>query len=112
LKGVQTTVLSGNPNAPGPYAFEIRVPPHTSIAAHLHRDNRNAIVVSGEWHFGYGDEANEVSTMKLGPGGFYTEPAGVNHFAFTGDSPAVVYITGNGPTDTVYVDAAKTTSNH
>jgi pimeloyl-ACP methyl ester carboxylesterase/quercetin dioxygenase-like cupin family protein len=112
LKGVQTTVLSGNPNAPGPYAFEIHVPPHTSIAAHLHRDNRNAIVVSGEWHFGYGDKANEVSTMKLGPGGFYTEPAGVNHFAFTGDSPAVVYITGNGPTDTVYVDAAKTTSNH
>jgi pimeloyl-ACP methyl ester carboxylesterase/quercetin dioxygenase-like cupin family protein len=105
LKGVQTTVLSGNPDAPGPYAFEIRVPAHTRIAAHLHRDNRNAIVVSGEWHFGYGDQATDAAAITLGPGGFYTEPAGVNHFAFTGDKPAVVYITGEGPTDTVYVDA-------
>jgi len=102
LKGVQITVLSGNPNAPGPYAFEIRVPAHTRIAAHLHRDNRNAIVVSGQWHFGYGDSASEAAAMTLGPGSFYTEPAGVNHFAFTGDEPAVVFITGYGPTDTVY----------
>jgi pimeloyl-ACP methyl ester carboxylesterase/uncharacterized RmlC-like cupin family protein len=112
LTGVQTTVLSGNPGAPGPYAFEIRVPPHTRIAAHLHRDNRNAIVVSGEWHFGYGDAANEAAALTLGPGGFYTEPAGVNHFAFTGDKPAVVYITGVGPTDTKYVNVSDDPAKH
>jgi pimeloyl-ACP methyl ester carboxylesterase/quercetin dioxygenase-like cupin family protein len=100
--GVQTTVLSGDPNAPGPYAFEIRVPPHTRIAAHRHRDDRNAIVVSGEWHFGYGERASDAATTTLGAGGFYTEPANVAHFAFTGDEPAVVYITGQGPTDTRY----------
>jgi pimeloyl-ACP methyl ester carboxylesterase/uncharacterized RmlC-like cupin family protein len=104
LNGVQTTVLSGDPNARGPYAFEIRVPPHTRIAAHSHRDNRNAIIVSGEWHFGYGEKASEARTTTLGPGGFYTEPAGVAHFAFTGDEPTVVYITGQGPTDTEYVE--------
>ena len=38
---------------------------------------------------------------------FYTEPAGSAHFARTGDEPAIVYITGVGPTDTVYVDAAQ-----
>ena len=112
LNGVQTTVLSGDPAAPGPYAFEIRVPPHTKIAAHLHRDNRNALVVSGEWHFGYGDEASDAAALTLGPGGFYTEPAGVNHFAFTGDKPAVVYITGVGPTDTHYVNAADQPAKH
>jgi pimeloyl-ACP methyl ester carboxylesterase len=105
LSGVQTTVLSGNPNVPGPYAFEIRVPAHTSIAAHTHRDNRTALVVSGEWHFGYGNQAHEAATRTLGPGGFYTEPADQPHFAFTGDLPTVVYITGQGPTDTVYVAA-------
>jgi pimeloyl-ACP methyl ester carboxylesterase/quercetin dioxygenase-like cupin family protein len=103
LSGVQTTVLSGNPNAPGPYAFEIRVPAHTQIAAHTHRDDRTALVVSGEWHFGYGDQAKEAATRTLGPGSFYTEPAGEPHFAFTGDLPTVVYITGQGPTDTTYV---------
>lgn len=106
LTGVQTTVLSGDPSLAGPYAFEIRVPPHTSIAAHTHRDNRTAIVISGEWKFGYGDVADEMATTLLGPGGFYTEPAGAPHFAFTGDSPTVVYITGQGPTDTHYLGAA------
>src|SRR5262249_41095872 len=106
LSGVQTTVLSGDPSAPGPYAFEIRVPAHTRIAAHTHRDNRTAIVVSGEWHFGYGPAASDAATVTLGPGGFYTEPAGMAHFAFTGDAPTVVYIAGQGPTDTHYVDVA------
>lgn len=106
LAGVQTTVLSGDPNAPGPYAFEIRVPAHTRIAAHRHRDNRTALVVSGEWHFGYGEQANENATRTLGPGGFYTEPADQPHFAFTGDLTTVVFITGEGPTDTTYVTAA------
>jgi pimeloyl-ACP methyl ester carboxylesterase/quercetin dioxygenase-like cupin family protein len=106
LNGVQTTVLSGDPNGPGPYAFEIRVPPHTRIAAHTHRDNRTALVVSGAWHFGYGETANEATTKALAPGSFYTEPAGVAHFAFTADAPAVVYITGQGPTDTKYVNPA------
>lgn len=106
LSGVQTTILSGNPAAPGPYAFEIRVPAHTRIAAHRHRDDRTALVVSGEWHFGYGERASEGATRTLGPGSFYTEPADEPHFAFTGDLPAVVYITGQGPTDTTYVVAA------
>ena len=106
LHGVQTTVLSGDPDAPGPYAFEIRVPAHTRIAGHTHRDNRAALVVSGEWHFGYGEVMEQRATQKLGPGSFYTEPAGEAHFAFTGDEPAVVYITGQGPTDTHYVSAA------
>jgi hypothetical protein len=59
--------------------------------------------VSGAWHFGYGEQANEATTQALGPGSFYTEPAGQPHFAFTGDLPTVVYITGQGPTDTTYV---------
>ncbi len=106
ISGIQTTVLSGNPDAAGPYAIEIRVPAHTRIAAHSHRDNRTALVVAGEWHFGYGTQASEAATRALPPGSFYTEPAGQPHFAFTGDLSTVVYITGQGPTDTSYVDAA------
>ena len=105
-RGVQTTVLSGDPAMAGPYAYEIRVPPHTRIAAHIHRDNRTALVVSGEWHFGYGPKADHAQTRKLLPGAFYTEPADAPHFAFTGDKPTVVYITGQGPSDTRYVDPA------
>jgi len=106
ISGVQTTVLAGSPNAAGPYAIEIRVPAHTRIASHRHRDDRTALVVSGEWHFGYGEQADEAAARTLVPGSFYTEPAGDAHFAFTGDLPTVVYISGQGPTDTTYVVAA------
>jgi uncharacterized RmlC-like cupin family protein len=98
--GIQTIVLSGDPARAGPYAIALKIPAHTRIAAHTHRDNRLAMVVSGEWHFGYGSKADDAQTSVLTQGAFYTEPAYVPHFAFTGDQPATVFITGTGPSDT------------
>lgn len=100
VEGIETIVLSGDPAKAGPYAIELKIPAHTHIAAHTHRDNRLAMVVSGEWHFGYGSKANDVQTSVLTQGAFYTEPANAPHFAFTGDQPATVFITGLGPSDT------------
>jgi len=100
IEGIRTTVLLGDPTKPGPYAIEIRVPPHTRIAAHTHRDARSAVVVSGTWYFGYGRAMIEGRLKQLPAGSFYTEPADDAHFALTRDEPAVVYITGVGPTDT------------
>ncbi|MDB5454717.1 MAG: hypothetical protein JWP92_302 [Caulobacter sp.] len=99
-------MLSGDPTKAGPYTIQIRVPAHTRIQAHSHRDDRSAVVVAGTWWFGYGDVAEDAKVEALGPGSFYTEPAGLAHFAQTRETPATVYITGVGPTDTVYVDAA------
>jgi quercetin dioxygenase-like cupin family protein len=104
--GIQSTVLSGDPTKAGPYTIEIRVPAHTRIAAHGHRDDRSAVVVSGEWYLGYGSTAAETAVKSLPPGSFYTEPAGEAHFAMTRNQPAVVYITGVGPTSTTYTDPA------
>ena len=106
VEGITTTVLSGDPNVAAPYTIEIRVPAHTRIAAHSHRDDRSAVVISGTWWFGYGSIAADSLAKPLLAGSFYTEPAGGDHFAMTGDQPAVVYITGYGPTDTRYVVAA------
>ncbi len=106
IGGIRTTVLYGNPAAPGPYTIALQVPPNTRIAAHSHRDERVAVVVSGTWNFGYGDVNTDPATKALAPGSFYTEPADVMHFARTDSEPAVVYIFGNGPTDTIYADAA------
>jgi pimeloyl-ACP methyl ester carboxylesterase/quercetin dioxygenase-like cupin family protein len=98
--GIETIVLSGDPAKAGPYAIELKIPAHTHIASHTHRDNRLAMVVSGEWHFGYGSNADDAQTSVLTQGAFYTEPANTPHFAFTGDQPATVFITGTGPSDT------------
>ena len=57
LGGIRTVLLYGDPARPGPYVLEIHVPPNTAIAAHTHRDDRVATVVSGAWYFGYGATA-------------------------------------------------------
>jgi quercetin dioxygenase-like cupin family protein len=103
---IHTTVLLGDPTKPGLYTIRLSIPANTKVQAHTHRDNRSAIVISGTWYFGYGGVANGAATKPLRPGSFYTEPGGVAHFALTRAEPVVVYITGFGPTDTVYLNAA------
>jgi quercetin dioxygenase-like cupin family protein len=103
VAGIRTTVIAGDPTKDGPYTIRLRVPANTRIQAHTHRDDRTAIVISGVWYFGYGPVAGAAAEKALPSGSFYTEPGGVAHFAETKADPVVVYITGNGPTDTVYV---------
>ena len=105
ISGIRTRVLTGDPTAAGPYTIALSVPPNTRIAPHRHRDDRIATVISGTWYFGYGTDA-DANVKALGPGSFYTEPAGGSHFARTGAKPAIVYIHGFGPTDTQYEEQA------
>ena len=111
VAGIQTVVLKGDPNQVGVYTIMLRVPAHTRIAAHSHRDDRVATVISGTWRIGYGDRFDESKLKALPPGSYYTEPPGQSHFAETGDEPVVVQITGFGPSSTDYVDPASDPRN-
>ncbi len=106
LPGVHTKVIFGDPSRVGFYTILLFVPAHTTIPAHSHRDDRMATVVSGEWHFGYGNHFDAKSLKTLPPGSVYSEPAGDNHFAQAGADPVVVQICGYGSTDTRYFDPA------
>jgi uncharacterized RmlC-like cupin family protein len=108
LTGVSTKVLFGDPSKAGLYTIVLFVPAHTTIPAHLHRDDRMATVVSGTWHFGYGNRFDEGALKSLPPGSVYSEPGGMNHFARTDAEPVLVQISGFGPTDTRYFDPADT----
>lgn len=105
ISGIRTRILAGDPTGAGPYTIALQVPANTRIAAHTHQDDRVASVVSGIWYFGYGATDGE-SIKALGPGSFYTEPAGASHFARTGETPVILYIHGFGPTDTRYMNQA------
>jgi pimeloyl-ACP methyl ester carboxylesterase/quercetin dioxygenase-like cupin family protein len=108
LPGVSTKVLFGDPSQVGFYTIVLSVPAHTTIAAHTHRDDRMATVVSGTWHFGYGDHFDQKALKSLPAGSVYSEPGGVTHFAQTEAEPVLVQISGFGPTDTRYFDPANT----
>jgi len=107
VEGIKTVVLKGDPDREGVYTIMLRVPAHTKIAAHSHRDDRVATVISGTWHFGYGEKFDESKLKALPPGSFYTEPPSAAHFAETGDEAVVVQITGFGPSSTDYVDPSQ-----
>lgn len=55
------------------------------------------------WYFAYGSDANAAAEKALPAGSFYTEPARVAHFAETKTEAVILYLTGDGPTDTHYV---------
>ena len=112
VAGIRTTVLVGDPAQAGPYTIRLSVPPNTRIRAHTHRDNRTAVVVAGTWYFGYGRMAHADAERALPAGSFYTEPGGVAHFAETRDAAVIVYISGFGPTDTVYVSDGDARQTH
>jgi hypothetical protein len=103
VSGIRTTVVEGDPTQAGRYTIRLSVPANTRIQAHTHRDSRSAVVVAGTWYFGYGSVASSAAPKALPVGSFYTEPGGIAHFAETKDTRVVLYITGFGPTDTVYV---------
>jgi len=106
VPGVHTKVIFGDPAKAGFYTILLFVPAHTTIQAHSHRDDRMATVVSGEWHFGYGDHFDPMSLKTLPPGSVYSEPSGANHFARTDADAVIVEICGYGPTNTQYFDPA------
>ena len=108
LAGVSTKVVFGDPSKSGFYTIVLSVAAHTTMQAHTHRDDRMAVVVSGTWHFGYGDRFDERALKSLPPGSVYSEPGGVKHFAQTAADPVLVEISGFGPTDTRYFDPANT----
>jgi len=106
VAGVHTKVLFGDPAKAGFYTILLFVPAHTTIQSHSHRDERVASVLSGEWHFGYGDHFDAASLKTLPAGSVYSEPAARNHYARTDAEPVIVQICGFGPTDTRYFDPA------
>ena len=61
LPGVHTKVVFGDPSKVGFYTILLFVPAHTTIQAHTHRDDRVAVVVSGEWYLGYGTHFDAVA---------------------------------------------------
>lgn len=101
--GPKMITLLGDPRKAGLYSVRVSIPAHTLVRPHTHRDNRAVTVLSGTWYVGYGATFEAKALKALPPGSFYTEPARQPHFARTQDEPAVILVTGYGPSDTKFV---------
>ncbi|MDR6413232.1 UNVERIFIED_ORG: hypothetical protein ABIC62_006654 [Burkholderia sp. 1595] len=104
--GQSAQVLYGDPTKPGLYTVLLRLEPHKRILPLSHPDSRFVTVLSGTFYIGFGDKYDQAGLKALPPGGIYTEPAHANHFGETRDEPALVAITGYGPSGTTYANPA------
>jgi quercetin dioxygenase-like cupin family protein len=106
--GAELAVLAGDPTKSTAYAVRLKFPANYAIPAHSHPTDENVVVVTGALTFGMADKlARDAAANKtLGPGGFASMPANMNHFAFTTTQPTTIVLYGQGPVEFKYVNPA------
>lgn len=101
--GAQMAVLSGNPKQPGPFTMRLKTPAGYKIPPHTHTADENVTVISGKFQISMGDSFDESKGKPLGPGSFFSMPAGMHHFAYSPEE-SVIQLHGVGPWDIQYLN--------
>jgi quercetin dioxygenase-like cupin family protein len=92
--------IVGDRAKPGLYIQLVRWPPHATLKAHSHPDDRYVIVLRGTFYHGIAEKFDESKLEARPAGSFFTEPKGIRHFGMTKDEGAVLYFVGTGPSTT------------
>lgn len=103
-KGAQIAVLNGNPMKAGPYTIRLKAPDGYKIPPHWHSKNEELTVLSGTLVLHMGDEMTSPS-HDLDAGSFHYLPAKMHHAAES-KGETIVQISGTGPFDIHYLNAA------
>jgi len=104
--GAQMAVLSGNPGKAGMFKVEIKMPANYAVPPHSHPTDEIVRVRSGTLNYGMGDKLDKANAGQLtDPKTHVTMQSGMNHWVFTTE-PALVEVTGMGPFQITYVNAA------
>ena len=104
--GAQLAVLDGDPSqADAMYAVALKMPSEYRIPPHFHPMDAGVVVVKGTFMMGLGDKVVESRAHALPIGTYMRMSKGVRHFEWT-KSETIVYIYGQGPLDTIYVNPA------
>ena len=99
--------IYGDPSKPGPYAVMYRWHQGAFSRPHFHDKVRHIVVVSGTWWVSSDSVYNEKRTYPFRAGTVATDELNAIHWdgSRTGDpEPAVIYLYGEGPVSTVFVD--------
>ena len=95
--GAKIVVLEGNPKEAGHFTFRIKLPANYTIPPHQHPVDERTTVISGTMYVGLGTVVDTANAVRLIAGGFYLNPAGLVHYACTGNEETIVQISTNGP---------------
>jgi quercetin dioxygenase-like cupin family protein len=99
-------VLLGDPEKPGVYVVRVKFPPHVMDAPHWHPNARYVTVLEGTWYAGTGNTFDVAKAVPLKAGSFMLHPAKAVHWdGSAGNEPVIVQIIGEGPAQTIQIDA-------
>jgi ketosteroid isomerase-like protein/quercetin dioxygenase-like cupin family protein len=101
--GSKLAVISGDPTQAQPFVLRAQVPAGYKVAPHWHPGTENLTVLSGTIALGMGEQFDESSMTKLGPGGYASLPAGMRH-SFLSTTAATFQVHGMGPFVVNYVN--------
>jgi quercetin dioxygenase-like cupin family protein len=102
---LKVAVVDGDPESSGPYVARYRLPAGTKLPPHRHPESRRVTVLEGTLWFAYGEKFDAAALKPLPPGSWFTEPAGVVHYAWTREGAVLLQVEGEGPTGTTRMDA-------
>jgi quercetin dioxygenase-like cupin family protein len=99
--GPQNAVLYGDPTKAGVYVQRTKFAPGLKVMPHWHPDEwRTAVVLSGTFYFGVGEQWDESKLKAYPAGTFFSEPSKTPHYVWAKDGEVIIQTTGMGPTGT------------
>lgn len=101
--GAQNVMVVGAADKAGLYQQRVRMPAGAKIAPHTHPDERVSVVLEGTIHVGFGAVFDESKVVAVPAGAVYVAPAGVPHYIWAKDGPALYQEGGMGPTGASFI---------
>jgi uncharacterized RmlC-like cupin family protein len=101
-KGAKLAVLYGDPSKTGLFVARIKMPAGYKVMPHWHPTDEQVTVLSGALAIGMGDKLDPKAKAQ-GPGGFYSMPANMHHFAVA-SKETVIELTAMAPFTLTYID--------
>ncbi len=103
--GIEMAVLTGNPDASGPYTLRLKMADGNQIAPHWHPMDENLTVLTGTLQVGMGEKFDAAGLKSLPAGSHAVVPKQMPHFAkASGDT--VIELYGDGPFKINYINPA------
>ncbi|HEY0963710.1 MAG TPA: cupin domain-containing protein [Pseudomonadales bacterium] len=102
----QSVMVVGAPDKAGLYQQRVRMPAGSKIQPHTHPDERISVVLEGTIHVGFGETFDENEVVAIPAGAVYVAPAGVPHYVWAKDGPALYQEGGMGPTGAAFIPQA------
>lgn len=97
-KGLQVSVLYGDPSKPGPFVVRLKIPAGLEIGSHTHSNAELVTIVSGKAKVSWGIKTDITAGEELPTGSFFWMNGG-DHHDFKAIEETVIELHSVGPFD-------------